>query len=50
MCVSVCVLTCIRQVQVCSAGGQDSGVDARNNVGLVHDEVYNIMICCQFTL
>lgn len=46
----IVVLTGIRQVQVCSAGGQHSGIDAGNNVGLVHDEVHNIVICCQFAL
>lgn len=45
-----CVLTGIRQVQVRPAGGQHSGVDARNHVGLIHDEVHDVVICGQLPL
>lgn len=44
------ILTGIRQVQISPAGGQHPGVDSRNNVGLVHDEVYDIVVCSQLTL
>ena len=49
-CVCVCELTGVRQVQVCPAGGEDSGVDAGDHVGLVHDEVYHVMVTGQLTL
>lgn len=44
------VLTGVRQIQVGSAGWQHSGVDARNNTGLIHDELHNVVICSQLTL
>lgn len=43
-------LTGIRQVQVCSAGGEHPGVDTRDDVGLVHDEVHDVVVCSQLTL
>lgn len=44
------LLTAARQIQVAPAGGQHSGVDARNHVGLIHDEVHHVVIRGQFTL
>lgn len=45
-----CALTGVGQIQVCSAGGQHPGVDAGHNVGLIHDEVHDIVICGQLAL
>lgn len=45
-----CALTGVGQIQVCPAGGQHPGVDAGHDVGLIHDEVHDIMICSQLAL
>lgn len=44
------LLTAARQIQVAPAGGQHSGVDAGDHVGLIHDEVHHVVIRGQFTL
>lgn len=50
MCEMMDGLTGARQVQVGPGGGQDPGVDPRNHVGLVHDEVQHIMVTGQLSL
>lgn len=44
------VLTGVRQIQVRPAGGQHSGVDARNNIGLIHNIVHDVVIRGQLPL
>lgn len=44
------VLTGVRQVKVRSAGRQHPGVDARNDVGLIHDVVHHVVIRSQLAL
>ena len=45
-----CILTGVGQVQVGPAGVQDSGVDARHHVGLVHHEVHHVVVGGQLPL
>lgn len=32
------------EIQIVPAGGQDSGIDPGDHVGLIHDKVHHIMI------